>query len=141
MLSIRSVARTVAMAFALALTAAPIAANAEGRHAGAESKKEHNFPMTAEAFNKALEQRITRTRDRLTKAMNEHKVPAAKQAEIKKDFETGAAAIRVLAQRVQKDGTVTKEEAKEVRVMSKELKKQMRKKFMPAKAKDDKVAA
>ena len=66
----------------------------------------------------------------------ERKVPEAKQAQIKKDFEDGAAAVKAAAARAGSDGTVTKAEAKEVRDLAKDLKQKAREKYMPGKGQE-----
>ena len=133
MKSIRSIVRPVAAALVFALCAAPITAFAGDREPAGETKKAPSFPMTAESFNKLIEKRITKTREHLTEKLAERKVPEAKQAEIKKDFEAGAAAIRAAAAKAGADGTVTKEEAKDVRGLAKDLRQKAREKYMPGK--------
>ena len=133
MKSIRSIVRPVAVALAFALCAAPVTAFAGDRAPAAEAKQARRFPMQAESFNKLIEKRIAHMRERLTQMLAAHKVPEAKQAQIKKDFEDGAAAIRAAAARAGADGSVTKEEAKEVRGLAKDLKQKAREKYLPGK--------
>ena len=133
MKSIRSIVRPVAVSLVLALSAAPLTAFAGDRAPVAETKKQKSFPMTAESFNKHIEQRIAHMRERLTQMLAAHKVPEAKQAQIKKDFEDGAAAVRAAATRAGADGTVTKAEAKDVRGLAKDLRSKARVEHMPGK--------
>jgi hypothetical protein len=133
MKSIRSIVRPVAVSLVLALSAAPLTAFAGDKAPVAETKKEKRFPMTAESFNKHIEKRISHMRERLTQMLAAHKVPEATQAQIKKDFEDGAAAVRAAATRAGADGTVTMEEAKDVRGLAKDLKRKARAKYMPGK--------
>ena len=135
MKSIRSIVSPLAVALVLAVTAAPLTAFAGDKAPVAETKKDKHFPMTAESFNKRIEKRIAHMRERLTQMLAAHKVPEAKQAQIKKDFEDGAAAIRAAATRAGADGTVTKEEAKDVRSLAKDLRKKAHEKYMPGKGK------
>jgi hypothetical protein len=132
MLSIRPFIRPVAVAVALALCAAPVAAHAEGSDKGAEAKKERKFPMPSESFNKMVERRISQARARMLQVIeNNPMVTEAMRAQIKKDFDDGAAAVRALAAKVKADGTVTKDEAEKVRDLANELKEKAREKYMP----------
>ena len=134
MKSIRSIVRPVAVALAFALCAAPLTAFAGDRAPVVEAKAEKRFPMKAESFNKRIEKRIAHMREQLTRALAAHKVPEATQAQIKKDFEDGATAVRAAASRAGADGTVTQAEAKEVRDLAKDMKRKAREKYAPGKA-------
>ena len=129
MFSIRNIVRPAAVALAFALVAAPAAAHAEGKDRSAEVKKERKFPMPAESFNKLIEKRLSMAREHLVKALDKHNVPEATKAQAKKDFDDGAAAVRALSAKVQADGTVTKEEAKQVRGLAKDLRQKAREKY------------
>jgi hypothetical protein len=137
---IRILSRPVAIASVLfALIAVPSAAFACDDHettaAGHASKGEkakrgnRQFPVKTDEFKQMVEKRIARARERLDHALTEHQVPAAIQSQIKKEFESGANAVRAAAARVGADGTVTKDEAKEVKHLATELKRKAREKF------------
>jgi hypothetical protein len=135
MKSIRNIVRPVVAALVFALAAAPVTAFAGSKDdAAAETKKRPSFPMTAESFNKLIEKRIAHMRERLEKGMTAHKVPAATQAQVKKDFEAGVTALRAAAAKATADGSVTKDEAKQVKGAAKDLKKKVRA-HMPSKGK------
>ena len=127
--SIRTIVRPVAVALAFALVAAPAAAHAGAKDKSAEVKKERKFPMPAESFNKLVEKRITKAREHLIKALDRHNVPEATKAQATKDFDAGAASVRALSAKVQADGTVTQDEAKQVRDLAKDLKQKAREKY------------
>ncbi|MCK6591103.1 MAG: hypothetical protein L6Q76_26420 [Polyangiaceae bacterium] len=129
MLSIRKIIRPAAVALAFALVAAPVAAHAEGKDRSAEVKKQRKFPMPAESFNKLIEKRLTKAREHLVKALDKRNVPEATKVQATKDFDAGAAAVRSLSAKVRADGTVTKEEAKQVRDLAKDLKQKAREKY------------
>src|SRR5262245_37967270 len=145
MIRIRSMFRAASLAVALvALPAAafaddaptqspgqPTAAKTKADKAHKKGKKghEHDFPMKAEQFKKLVEERIAHARERLDKALDAHDVPEATRAQIKKDFDAGAAAIRAAADKVASDGQVTKEEAKDVKDLAKDLKQKAREKY------------
>lgn len=158
MSSIRTFVRSVALALSFAVAAAPAVAFAEdsGRPAPAEGKKDgergkHHgkrgergerkgrgqgerpqLPMDAKKFQELVEKRIAKAREHLEGAMDRHSVPEPIRAQVRKEFEAGAAAIREAAKSAGADGTVTKDEAKEVRELSRDLKQQAREKFRGA---------
>ena len=136
MFSIRRFVRPVALGLALALSAVPAAALAGSKDGGAEAKKGHAFPMPAASFNQLIEKRITKAREHLTRKMDKHNLPAATKTQAKKDFEDGATAVRALSAKVGADGTVTKDEAKQVRSLVKEMQQKAREKYGLGKGKD-----
>lgn len=104
----------------------------QGKGKKGKDRREHgekNFPMKADAFKQLVEERIARARAHLDKALDKHEVPDAVRAQIKKDFDAGATAVRAAAGRVAADGEVTKTEAKEVRDLAKDLKQKAREKY------------
>jgi hypothetical protein len=129
MLRLRSILRSLAVALALTVVAAPVVAQAdegrapagkdEGKHGG---KYDKVFPVDAAKFEQHMDQRIAKLRERMEKAMAEHGVPEAKRAERRKHFDEGAAKVRAEVKRVGADGTVTKEEAQQVREVVRSLK-------------------
>jgi hypothetical protein len=139
MISIRALSRPVAVASVLfALVAIPSAALACDDHentSGHASKDEkakrhdHKFPVKTDEFKQMVEKRIAHARERLQGALAAHSVPEGIQAQIKKEFEDGANVVRAAAARVGADGTVTKDEAKEVKQLARKLKRQAREKF------------
>lgn len=143
MSSIRTFVRSVALALSFAIAAAPAVALAEGNGRPApaekggqhgkdgkhEGKGERHFPIEAKKFNEAVEARISKMRSRVEQAMEKRGVPEATRAQVRKELDLSAAAVREVAKRVSADGTVTKEEAKEVRKVAKEVKKNAREKL------------
>lgn len=128
-----------ALVAVLSIGAAPLTAFADtGNDAGRserlveEKGHEHRklqFPMKAEQFRKILERRITHARTRLDKALDARNVPEVVRAQVRKDFESGATAVRTLAGKAEADGVVTKEEAKQVRELAQSLKQQAKQKY------------
>ena len=127
MLHVRSILRSLVVAMSLAIVAAPAAAFAgEGRaQAGAKDegkpREGKRFPVPAEKFQKHVEKRIEKAREKLEAHMKEKNLADDKRAAIRKEFESGVVEVRAAAKRVGQDGTVTKEEAKEVRDLAKSL--------------------
>lgn len=130
-----SIAALPAVAFAddnKAPTAKSESGEASPHHGKGKKNKDHSdkkFPIKADAFKQLVEQRIAKAREHLDKALDKHQVPDAMRAQIKKDFDAGATAVRAAASRVSADGEVTKTEAKEVRDLAKDLKQKAREKY------------
>lgn len=137
----------VALSLAFAATAAsPALADSNGDKSAEAAKgkgkgkdknkarKVKQFPMEGDKFTKQVDSRITRAKDKLSGALSKNGASEADKTRILKDFDTGAAAVREAAKRVAKDGQVTKDEAKEVRGLVKDLRKQLKGK-LPKKAK------
>ena len=130
MTHIPSFFRPLAVALCLAFAVAPAAAFAgsESAPAGAKvkdeagKKKRVNFPIPAEQFTKHLEKRIEKARGRMESRMKEKNLPEADRAARRKAFDTSANEVRAAAKRAVQDGTVTKDEAKEVRKLGKGMK-------------------
>lgn len=139
MSSIRTLVRSVALALSLAVAAAPAAAFADnsGSAAPAEAKgkKGKRFPIEAAKFQKSVEKRLDKARQKLERAMEKRGVPEATRAQVRKELEAGAVMVRAAAQRAGADGTVTAEEAKQVRDLAKNLKKTAREKLGAGKGK------
>jgi hypothetical protein len=141
------IARSVAAALALVVAAPTVAladaapgtppaadaakadkAKGKGK-AGKRGKDKNNFPMKATSFKDQVEKRIAKARTKIGDALERHNVPAAVRTEVMKDFDAGATAVRAAADRVGKDGEVTKTEADEVRGLAKDLKQKARDKY------------
>jgi hypothetical protein len=128
---VRSVAAALALVVAVPSVALadaqPGAAQAKGDKARKGNKK--SFPMKADAFKQHIEKRIANARTKLDGMLERRQVPEATRAQIKKDFDAGAVAVRAAADRVAKDGEVTQDEAKQVRELAKDLKRQAKEKY------------
>ncbi|HVK65110.1 MAG TPA: hypothetical protein VM694_11565 [Polyangium sp.] len=122
--------RPLAVALCLAFAAAPTVAFAgEGSApAGATAKDEAGkkkriaFPIPADQFTKHVEKRIEKARGHMESHMKEKNLPEADRAARRKAFDASATEVRAAIKRVAQDGTVTKDEAKEVRKLAKGLK-------------------
>lgn len=144
----RSFARPlfVALSLAFASTAAApaFADGANNKPAPAENAKDkgkamrpkklrlgnvEKFPMAAEKFTKRIEERISHVKAKLEQAFKKNNTSDADKAKLNKEFEDGANVIRAAAKKAGADGTVTADEAKEVRAAAKKLAEQMRAKL------------
>lgn len=138
----------VALSLAFATTAAAPAfadntgddaseqAKEKGKHGKGKGKgkgKDLKFPVDAEKFSKHVDTRIVRVKDKLSGALTKHGIAEAEKAKILKQFDDGAATVRAAVKVAAKDGQVTKEEAKNVRGLVKDLRKQL-KGVLPKKA-------
>ena len=107
-----------------------------GKEKGNKGKgkgKDLKFPVDAEKFSKHVDTRIVRVKDKLSGALTKHGIAEAEKAKILKQFDDGAATVRAAVKVAAKDGQVTKEEAKNVRGLVKDLRKQL-KGVLPKKA-------
>jgi tellurite resistance protein len=125
---VRSFFRPLAVALTVAFVAAPLTAFAgttgaapAGTKTEAREKHKAHFPMPGATFEQKVDKRIEKARARLEKHMGKANVPDAKRAEARKRFDEGATQLRAAAKRAAADGTVTAEEAKEVRKVARSL--------------------
>ena len=131
MFALKSVVRSAAVAVALAAIAVPSVAFAspKGDRNGEHAEHEKHFPMKADRFREHLEKRIAKAKAHLEKQLDAHKVDAAMRTRIEKEFDAGAAQVRAAAAKAEADGTVTADEAKDVRDLAKRLRKEAKKRL------------
>lgn len=110
-----------ALAFAGDRQEAPVEAGVS-----AHGKRDAKFPMKSEKFVEKVDSRLAKLKDRLTKGLEKRDVPEAKRTKVLAKFEEGATKIREAARNAGADGTVTAEEAKEVRAVAKEVRKDLK---------------
>ena len=101
-------------------------AKAKGPHQrrgkGAHGKRAH-FPISGEVFLKRVEHKLQKAEQRLEKRLAKN--PPADAQKLRQDFKTAANKVRAAAKRAAADGSVTREEAKQVRKLSKELRQKL----------------
>lgn len=126
-------ARYAAFFIAAATFAIPMTSFAETKPAGVEHGHKHHgdkdkaqFPMKADEFRAMVEKRIEKVKARVEKGMEQHKIPAAQRAEISKAVDEAAKQVRGAVDKAAADGTVTKEEAKQVRELAEQLRSKVR---------------
>ena len=105
-------------------TAPPAPAEHGHKHHGDKDKAQ--FPMKADAFRVMVEKKIERVKARVEKGMADHKIPADKRVEIAKAVDEAAKQVRTAVDKAAADGTVTKEEAKQVRELASQLRTKVR---------------
>jgi Skp family chaperone for outer membrane proteins len=111
-----------ALAFAGDRQEAPVEAGVK-----ADGKREAKFPMKSETFMEKVDARLEKLKGRITEGLEKRDVPEEKRAKVLAKFEEGATKIREAARTAGADGTVTAEEAKEVRAVAKDVRKDMKK--------------
>ena len=107
---------SVAFSSALALAAAP-----QRDHAARHQEGAKQFPVEAAAFKTHMATRLGKAREKMEERLTKKQVPADKAQEIRAKFDLGAARVNEKVDQVCADGTVTKEEAKEVRQVARQL--------------------
>ncbi len=103
-----------------ALLALSVATAAFGASAEEAQKGHHKFPMPAAEFKGKHEARITKARAKLEERIKAKNVDAEKAKLMRARFEGSVARVNQAVAKVTADGTVTKDEAKEVRAAAKE---------------------
>ena len=120
---------TFALAAALSTLAVPAFAAVHApvvavRHEGQAGRKEGNekkFPMPAADFRAHFTQRTDKMRARLEEHIAKKNLAQDKADEIRARFNAGVAKVSEKVEAVCADGTVTKEEAQEVRAVAKSV--------------------
>lgn len=109
-------------AFATALVLATVSglALADGADKPACKHGDAKFPATATEFRAKVQAREARGRARVEQHIAKAQLPAAEADRIRATFEAGAAKVRAKLDAVCADGTVTKEEAHELRAVARE---------------------
>ena len=111
MTTLRQIASSAALSFALALSLvlASSAAFAGEKGAGA------TFPVAGPEFQQKVTAKIEKHRAKMEAKLTEKNIPADKAAKIRARFAARSARVNAAVEKAVADGTVTKEEAKEVR--------------------------
>jgi len=108
---------------------------------GGKARPRIERPIKADKFSAHVAAHLAKAKERLTEAMKTGGVAETTRTAILKEFDTGAVAVTDAAKAAAKDGTVTGDEAKQVRTQARALGKQMKDKYAPkADKKSDKTA-
>jgi len=128
--------RTFALAAVVAaLPATAFAAGHEGgrrdgavEHGGKGKRgwDEAAFPMKGADFVAKVDARIQKVRAKVQQKIAERGLPEAVQKQVMAEVDAGAAKVKAAAQQAAADGTVTKDEAKGVHDLAKQVKKDLR---------------
>jgi hypothetical protein len=98
----------------------------EKKEKGDKGDRAKNFPMKADEFKKQVDGRLAKARAKLAAALEKRKVSEEARRAALKRFDDGAVKVRAAAERAGKDGTVTLDEAKDVRAVAKAERKAMK---------------
>jgi hypothetical protein len=80
-----------------------------------------DFPMPAATFQRHVEARLQRAYARMEDEIQQNNLPDAQAKELRANFNVIAGRVEVVVQKVSADGTVTLDEAKEVRAVGRPL--------------------
>jgi hypothetical protein len=131
-----TVARIAAALFTASLTlAAPLVASADQKpregarpeaSAGASKHDRAIFPMKASEFQKIIEKRIERIKAQVERSMTKHALPAPARVEVTRAVEAAVKDMQSTLDKASADGSVTKDEAKEIRDLATQLREKLR---------------
>jgi hypothetical protein len=111
-------ASTLTFSFtALAETKAP-----QGHHHAQDSA----YPMKADAFKKLVDSRIDRLKAHLDQGLSKRSLLPDQKAEIEKAMDAALKELHAAVDKVTADGIVTRDEAKQIKALSEQLRTKMR---------------
>ena len=113
-MTVRKLASLAVLSLALVL------ANSSTALAGKKGDR-GKFPVAGADFKQHVQARIEKKRAKLEAKIAEKKLPEEKAKEMRERFASGAAKVNAQVEKAVADGTVTKEEAAEVRAVAKEM--------------------
>lgn len=122
-------AALVSLGIASLAPAYALADSASSAGTAVAEQREAKFPMEGATFKQRVEARFQHFKTRVERALDRRDVPEDKQKEIMKDVEAAHAKVTAAAENAAKDGTVTKEEAKEVRAVAKAARAELKEKY------------
>jgi hypothetical protein len=103
---------------AMALTKAP-----EGHHNRHEST---SFPMKAEAYKRLVDGRIEKLKGHLEQGLEKRSLSPDQKADIEKSMDGAVKELHAAVEKVGADGVVTRDEAKQIKDLSEQLRSKMR---------------
>jgi hypothetical protein len=124
----KTLARLASALIAVSSFVFPLAAMAEtkapaGRH---DHHTGDAFPMKAEVFQKLVNGKIDRMKGHFDHGLEKRSLSAAQKTEIEKSMGDAMKELHAAVDKVAADGTVTKDEAKQVKELSDQLRTKMR---------------
>ena len=111
-----------ASAFAFPLSAMAAVRAPEGHH----SRHETSFPMKAEAYKKLVDGRIEKLKGHLEQGLEKRSLSSEQKADIEKSMGSAIKQLHAAVDKVGADGTVTRDEAKQIEDLSEHLRSRMR---------------
>jgi hypothetical protein len=114
--------RSLIAAITLAISTLTAGAFAEGQDAGKHGGK--HFPMAAAEFRQKHDAHVAKARAKMEERIKERKLDAEKAKELRARFDAVNAKVTQAVAKVTADGTVTKDEAKEVRQTARDARRE-----------------
>jgi hypothetical protein len=87
---------------------------------------ESAYPMKADAFKKLVDSRIDRLKAHLDQGLGKRSLTPDQKAEIEKAMDGAIKELHAAVDKVSADGTVTRDEAKQIKALSEQLRGKMR---------------
>jgi hypothetical protein len=102
-------------------------ARAESRPpAGHHHSHESAYPMKAETYKKMIDGRVDRLKGHLEKGLEKRSLTAEQKSEIEKAMDGALKELHAAVDKVSADGVVTRDEAKQIKDLSDQLRSKMR---------------
>ena len=142
-----TLARITSALIAAAALLLPLSAQAEvrtppGHHHS--QQQESGFPMKADAYKKLIDGRVDLLKGHLAKGLSKRSLSHEQKSEIDKAMDAALKELHAAVDKVSADGVVTRDEAKQIKGLSEQLRARMRAelkgKHASAKAKGGKPA-
>jgi hypothetical protein len=122
-----TLARIASALIAVAALVVPCTARAESRPPeGHHHRREIAYPMKAETFKKMVDGRADRLKGHLEKGLEKRSLSPDQKAEIEKAMDAALKELRAAVDKVSADGVVTRDEAKQIKDLSDQLRSRMR---------------
>jgi hypothetical protein len=122
-----TLARIASALIAASALAFPFSARAESRPPqGHHNHHESAYPMKAESFKKLVDGRVDRLKGHLEKGLEKRSLSPEQKAEIEKAMDGAIKELNAAVDKVSSDGVVTRDEAKQVKDLSEQLRSKMR---------------
>jgi hypothetical protein len=132
----KTLARIASALIAVSAFVLPLSAMAETGHDGGDAHPsretaghhhhESAFPMKAEAFKKLVDMKVERMKEHLEKGIARRSLSAEQKAEIEKTMDSGVKELHAAVEKVGTDGVVTRDEAKQIRDLSEQMRNKVR---------------
>lgn len=119
-------ARLASAVIAAAIFVVPASAMAVTKHGKAVPKAESAFPMKADLFKKIVDGKIGKMKGHFQKGMKKRSLSHHQKADLDKSLESALNELHSAVDKVSADGVVTKDEAKQVKRVSDQLRSKVR---------------
>jgi hypothetical protein len=122
-----TLARIASALIAASVFVFPLAAMAETRTpAGHHGHHESAYPMKAESFKKLVDSRVEHLKGHLEQGLSKRSLSPEQKAAIEKSMDSTLKQLHAAVDKVSGDGVVTRDEAKQIKDLSEQLRNRMR---------------